>query len=205
MSSATNHKVRPLTEAEINALIERGENYHKWCMEHIKGVIQTKEQCIHNERKCRISHKCQNESTYLLSYLYVTGNSGRISLAEKPICDEHAQAYLPQNEQFHTERIICPECGSNLIAKVFHTLPFYIYVHECEKCSYVIMESEWETVSESKPKDFVVQCNVCGQRYENWSGSTPCCGSIAYIVEDGVVTDKFSMYVNIVKDQEAHQ
>lgn len=29
---------------------------------------------------------------------------------------------------------------------------------------------------------FVVECNVCHQRYENWSGSTPCCGSIAYLV-----------------------
>lgn len=31
-------------------------------------------------------------------------------------------------------------------------------------------------------KNFTVECNVCGQRYENHAGSTPCCGSIAYLV-----------------------
>lgn len=29
-------------------------------------------------------------------------------------------------------------------------------------------------------KNFTVECDVCGQRYENHAGSTPCCGSIAY-------------------------
>jgi len=33
-------------------------------------------------------------------------------------------------------------------------------------------------------KNFIAICNVCGQRYENWSGSTPCCGSIAYIEDE---------------------
>lgn len=27
-------------------------------------------------------------------------------------------------------------------------------------------------------------CNVCGQRYYNWVGSTPCCGSFAYILNE---------------------
>jgi hypothetical protein len=36
--------------------------------------------------------------------------------------------------------------------------------------------------------NFIVECNVCRQRYENWTGSTPCCGSIAYLVgESGKV------------------
>jgi hypothetical protein len=30
-------------------------------------------------------------------------------------------------------------------------------------------------------KDFWVECDVCGQLYHNWVGSTPCCGSLAII------------------------
>lgn len=32
--------------------------------------------------------------------------------------------------------------------------------------------------------DFWVECNVCKQHLKNWVGSTPCCGYIAYIVEE---------------------
>lgn len=38
--------------------------------------------------------------------------------------------------------------------------------------------------------NFEAQCAICGTRYENHTGSTPCCGALAYVVEDGVVTDK---------------
>ena len=31
-------------------------------------------------------------------------------------------------------------------------------------------------------KDYWVECCVCGQRYKNWVGSTPCCGSITFIL-----------------------
>jgi len=44
---------------------------------------------------------------------------------------------------------------------------------------------------------FVVECNVCHQRYENWSGSTPCCGSLAYVVaDDGSVSKDVSLYTS---------
>lgn len=36
---------------------------------------------------------------------------------------------------------------------------------------------------ENKQQDFTVACNRCGQKYDNWVGSTPCCGSIAYRVD----------------------
>lgn len=29
---------------------------------------------------------------------------------------------------------------------------------------------------------FWVECNVCKTQYKNWVGSTPCCGSVAYII-----------------------
>lgn len=47
-------------------------------------------------------------------------------------------------------------------------------------------------------KDFTVECNVCKQHYENWIGSTPCCGSIAYLVnEDGETSQKVSLYTSV--------
>ena len=33
-------------------------------------------------------------------------------------------------------------------------------------------------------KDFTVECNCCKQQYDNWVGSTPCCGSIAYLIDE---------------------
>jgi len=45
--------------------------------------------------------------------------------------------------------------------------------------------------------DFWVECNVCGHRLLNWTGSTPCCGSIAFIVEDGNKTGKMSLFASI--------
>lgn len=46
----------------------------------------------------------------------------------------------------HTEIIECPLCMKQQEATVNHTTPFYSYVHECEKCQYVIMESEWNKI-----------------------------------------------------------
>lgn len=46
----------------------------------------------------------------------------------------------------HWEKIECPECSAVQWANVEHTLPWWSYVHECEKCDYVIMESEWNEV-----------------------------------------------------------
>jgi hypothetical protein len=43
--------------------------------------------------------------------------------------------------------------------------------------------------------DFWVECNVCKQRLKNWVGSTPCCGSIAWVVENNKPTKNFVMFV----------
>lgn len=48
------------------------------------------------------------------------------------------------------ESIICPECGKVQKAKVKHTMPFDTYIHECKKCKYIIMESEWQRVESDK-------------------------------------------------------
>ena len=43
----------------------------------------------------------------------------------------------------YKEKIICPECGQIQYAKVEDTIPFPTYIHKCEKCEYIILESEW--------------------------------------------------------------
>ena len=45
----------------------------------------------------------------------------------------------------HAE-IKCPKCGYVQKAKIIKTFPFYTYIHYCEKCNYVITESDWEEV-----------------------------------------------------------
>jgi ribosomal protein S27E len=47
----------------------------------------------------------------------------------------------------HIEEIECPECGKRQMATVYHTMPFYNFVHHCISCKYVIMESEWILVN----------------------------------------------------------
>jgi hypothetical protein len=50
----------------------------------------------------------------------------------------------------------------------------------------------------NEEKDFWVQCNVCKQNLKNWVGSTPCCGSIAYLVnEDGSTSKDFILYGSV--------
>lgn len=45
--------------------------------------------------------------------------------------------------------------------------------------------------------DFWVECNVCKTQLKNWTGSTPCCGSIAWMVEDGKPTKKLSLFASV--------
>ena len=63
----------------------------------------------------------------------------------------------------------------------------------------VIKRLEDLTNTSKNQQTFTVECNVCKQRYNNWTGSTPCCGSIAYLVEDGVASKKASLFSNMGK------
>jgi len=54
------------------------------------------------------------------------------------------------NTQTHTEKIKCPDCGTIQDATVEHTIPFHTYLHNCEKCNFTIMESDWEVVPNTK-------------------------------------------------------
>lgn len=50
----------------------------------------------------------------------------------------------------------------------------------------------------SSPDDFWVECVVCKQRLKNWTGSTPCCGSIALLVDaEGNVSDKTMLFASV--------
>lgn len=45
------------------------------------------------------------------------------------------------------QMIKCPSCDTVQAAIVDHTtFPFSTYIHYCEKCEYIIMESEWDLV-----------------------------------------------------------
>ena len=46
----------------------------------------------------------------------------------------------------HTETILCPECGSLENATVEQSIPWWIYIHECKNCDFIIMESDWDKV-----------------------------------------------------------
>lgn len=48
------------------------------------------------------------------------------------------------------EMIKCPNCGKIQEAKVIADVPFYVYIHECTECKYLIEESEWEKVEENE-------------------------------------------------------
>lgn len=49
-----------------------------------------------------------------------------------------------QDTEYHVENIVCPGCESVEPATVWHYWPFNSYVHTCDQCGHIIMESEWE-------------------------------------------------------------
>jgi len=52
----------------------------------------------------------------------------------------------------------------------------------------------------TEEKDFWVECNVCGQQYRNWSGSTPCCGSLSWVLtEIDFRKDKLNKIISNIK------
>ena len=53
------------------------------------------------------------------------------------------------------DQIVCPECGSGQVAYVTYTdgHPFATYIHECDNCKYLIMESEWNAIETRKPNE----------------------------------------------------
>lgn len=49
-------------------------------------------------------------------------------------------------------------------------------------------------------RNYWAVCGVCGQMYKNWSGSTPCCGALAWIkTEKDFRNDKIKVIMNNIK------
>jgi len=44
------------------------------------------------------------------------------------------------------QRIKCPECEHIQLAIVEQSWPWWVFLHECEKCGYIIMESDWNEI-----------------------------------------------------------
>lgn len=77
---------------------------------------------------------------------------------------------------------------------------------EVEPCDWVLKnpDGSFEAISDERltmefesESDFWVECNVCKTQLKNWTGSTPCCGSIAYLVENGKATNTMSLFASI--------
>ena len=50
-------------------------------------------------------------------------------------------------------------------------------------------------------KEMWSECDVCGQRFHNWWGSTPCCGSIAFVLtEIDFRKDKLNRILSNIKN-----
>lgn len=68
-------------------------------------------------------------------------------LYEKPIENVKGKLSFWDYPGIEEVKIECPECGSIEIAVEDHTTePFSTYLHSCNKCGHVIMESEWNRV-----------------------------------------------------------
>lgn len=52
------------------------------------------------------------------------------------------------NRNMENVIIRCPECGEVQPATILPTIPWNTFIHDCEKCDYIIMESEWDQIDE---------------------------------------------------------
>jgi len=59
----------------------------------------------------------------------------------------------------HAE-IKCPQCGYVQKAKIIKTFPFYTYIHYCEKCNYVITESDWDEIKKNVHEGTATLCDT---------------------------------------------
>ena len=57
---------------------------------------------------------------------------------------------MKDDNDFTAVIIKCPECESVQDAIIEHTIPFYTYIHQCERCNYIIMESEFNQINKKK-------------------------------------------------------
>lgn len=70
-------------------------------------------------------------------------------LFNKPIENVKGKLSFWEYPGINEVKIECPECGSIEIAiEDYTTAPFPTFLHSCNNCGYVIMESEWNVIEE---------------------------------------------------------
>ena len=50
---------------------------------------------------CHVSYRCGRRATHLIQYSYVTGRGGRVSYAQKQVCEEHARKFAEKYKPTH--------------------------------------------------------------------------------------------------------
>ena len=77
-------------------------------------------------------------------YIWILANP---ILFNKPIENVKGKLSFWEYPGINEVKIECPECGSIEIAiEDYTTAPFPSFLHRCNKCGYVIMESEWNVI-----------------------------------------------------------
>ncbi len=72
-------------------------------------------------------------------------------LYENPIENVKGKLSFWEYDGIEEVTIECPECGFIQPAVVnCNTAPFNTYIHDCKHCGYLIQESEWNEVKETK-------------------------------------------------------
>lgn len=72
-------------------------------------------------------------------------------LYENPIENVKGKLSFWDYDGIEEVTIECPECGFIQPAVVnCNTVPFNTYIHDCKHCGYLIQESEWNEVKETK-------------------------------------------------------
>lgn len=88
------------------------------------------------------------------------------------------------------EFIICPNCGSMELAEIKETIPWPTYVHDCSKCDYIIMESEWsqaKAISVRQPWAYLIASGA--KDIENRTWRTKFRGRV--LIHSGALNDHY--------------
>ena len=98
----------------------------------------------HGDHACRECYPNGN----LLQDGFVCAYHEAVKILEHCKRKGEGEAMTDNKREKWTERIRCPECEKEQDATVEFKQgwPFPAYIHNCEACGYIIVESEWERV-----------------------------------------------------------
>ena len=121
------------------------EELEKQSKKYINTIVQLNDIIgIDNDTKYKLQFLLEHNLRYIiLKQEY--HNFSKLSKEQKEYLEK--SIYDDSFIDYHIETIKCPNCNTIQKAKVIHKIPFYDYTFECEKCKYIITESEWENVT----------------------------------------------------------